>query len=193
VESGPAPIYIGLGSWTKGFLNPVEQQVFTRNLLSVLKATNNRAVILTGLLDKSQIEQSGFVFEAEFLPHQWLFPKCKAILHHGGAGTAILALKSQKPSIVVPVSPMQAPWGDITKEVHAGTSLTRKQFLTAKALQEAFNYVDDPHVVEFSQIVGNQVAEEAKQGVQRTIDAVMEQLIFLHERQKRFPQPNNNK
>merc|ERR1712125_192201 len=35
-------------------------------------------------------------------PHEWLFPQCVAIVHHGGSGTTAAALRSGRPSIVTP-------------------------------------------------------------------------------------------
>ena len=37
-------------------------------------------------------------------PHAWLFPKCCALIHHGGAGTTNTALVSGRPQIIVPVA-----------------------------------------------------------------------------------------
>jgi UDP:flavonoid glycosyltransferase YjiC (YdhE family) len=42
------------------------------------------------------------VFVAEALPHDWLFPRTAAAVHHGGAGTTAAALRAGVPSVVVP-------------------------------------------------------------------------------------------
>jgi len=39
-------------------------------------------------------------------PHEWLFPQCACIVHHGGAGTTGAALRSGRPQVITPV------WGD---------------------------------------------------------------------------------
>ena len=50
------------------------------------------------------------IYVATHANHQWLFPKCSAIVHHGGAGTTIKSLNSGIPTIVVPgVTTMLAP------------------------------------------------------------------------------------
>ena len=48
-------------------------------------------------------------------PHSWLFPRCKFIIHHGGAGTTARALASGKPSIIIPVLRWadQTLWGEL--------------------------------------------------------------------------------
>ena len=34
-------------------------------------------------------------------PHEWLFPRCAAVVHHGGAGTTARALWAGAPSLIV--------------------------------------------------------------------------------------------
>jgi UDP:flavonoid glycosyltransferase YjiC (YdhE family) len=34
-------------------------------------------------------------------PHSWLFSKCSAVVHHGGAGTTAAALRAALPTLVV--------------------------------------------------------------------------------------------
>uniref|UniRef100_A0A383WES6 Erythromycin biosynthesis protein CIII-like C-terminal domain-containing protein n=2 Tax=Tetradesmus obliquus TaxID=3088 RepID=A0A383WES6_TETOB len=35
-------------------------------------------------------------------PHEWLFPRCSALVHHGGVGTTAAGLRCGKPTVVVP-------------------------------------------------------------------------------------------
>lgn len=37
------------------------------------------------------------------VPHQWLFPQCSCVVHHGGAGTTHAALHAGAPSVVTPI------------------------------------------------------------------------------------------
>ncbi|MCI11713.1 sterol 3-beta-glucosyltransferase, partial [Trifolium medium] len=39
-------------------------------------------------------EVSDNVFLLEECPHDWLFPQCSAVVHHGGAGTTATGLKA---------------------------------------------------------------------------------------------------
>ena len=50
------------------------------------------------------------------LPHDWLFPKMRAVVHHGGAGTTGAGLRAGVPSIVVPFTMDQPFWAS---RVHA--------------------------------------------------------------------------
>jgi sterol 3beta-glucosyltransferase len=42
------------------------------------------------------------IFELPAAPHTWLFPKCGAVVHHGGAGTLAAGLKAGCPTVICP-------------------------------------------------------------------------------------------
>lgn len=46
------------------------------------------------------------------VPHDWLFPRCGALFHHAGAGTAHAAARSGVPSVPVPFMLDQPFWAD---------------------------------------------------------------------------------
>jgi len=54
------------------------------------------------------------------VPHDWLFPKCKAVIHHGGAGTTAAGLKLGLPTMIVPFFGDQPFWGSRVAAKKAG-------------------------------------------------------------------------
>jgi UDP:flavonoid glycosyltransferase YjiC (YdhE family) len=42
------------------------------------------------------------IFFAGHVPHDWLFPRCAAVIHHGGIGTTAQALRCGRPALVEP-------------------------------------------------------------------------------------------
>jgi len=44
-------------------------------------------------------------------PHDWLFPRVSAVVHHGGAGTTAAALRAGVPSVILPFFFDQGFWG----------------------------------------------------------------------------------
>lgn len=61
-------------------------------------------------------EPKEFVYLLDNVPHDWLFLHCKAVVHHGGAGTTAAGLKAACPTTIVPFFGDQPFWGD---QVHA--------------------------------------------------------------------------
>lgn len=43
-------------------------------------------------------------------PHDWLFTRVSAVVHHGGAGTTAIGLKLGKPTLIVPFFGDQPFW-----------------------------------------------------------------------------------
>jgi sterol 3beta-glucosyltransferase len=80
-----------------------------------VKQTNNRGIILSGW-GSAKRESTNDLLYLESVPHDWLLPKCKMIIHHGGAGTTSAGLRAGIPQVVVPFTADQPFWGS---RVHA--------------------------------------------------------------------------
>jgi sterol 3beta-glucosyltransferase len=105
LAAGDAPIYIGFGSMT-GFDN-------VRLLDALIAAVaGRRALFHPGW---SGIDPQAL--PANFLaigdtPHDWLFPRTAAVIHHGGSGTSHSAARAGVPSIVTPFAGDQFFWAE---------------------------------------------------------------------------------
>jgi UDP:flavonoid glycosyltransferase YjiC (YdhE family) len=107
LESGPPPLTIGFGS-----MLPHDSAATLAVLTDALERTGTRAVILSGFANLGGRASDGDrVLIVDHAPHDWLFPRAAAALHHGGAGTCAAALRAGIPSIVVPFAFDQLFWG----------------------------------------------------------------------------------
>jgi len=95
------PVYVGFGS-VRGprVENAVEQS---------LQSLAGHRVLLASPYDG---DVGADVLRVGSLPHEWLFPRCGAILHAAGAGTAHAAARSGVPSVPVPFALDQPFWAD---------------------------------------------------------------------------------
>eukprot|EP00039_Didymoeca_costata_P027869 m.353515 g.353515 ORF g.353515 m.353515 type:complete len:122 (-) comp65587_c0_seq1:45-410(-) len=102
LDQGEPPVYLGWGSCGFGEDHNKEMMI---KAVSSLKRSGCRGVILGGWadlnIDMLVVEEEDLasfaksnVFVASSVDHSWLFPKCSAIVHHGGAGTLAAALRS---------------------------------------------------------------------------------------------------
>jgi sterol 3beta-glucosyltransferase len=132
LESGPPPIYVGFGSMISR--KPEEA---TRITLDALALSGQRGVVATGWGAVSQSDLPDEVFLIESIPHDWLFPRMAAVVHHGGAGTTGAGLRAGVPSIVVPFGGDQPFWARRVKALGVGPDPIPRKRLTAAGLARA--------------------------------------------------------
>ncbi len=130
--SGPPPIYIGFGS-----LVSRGAEKAGRIVLDALRQSGHRGVIATGWGGLSQSDLPDEVFAVGSVPHDWLFPRMAAVVHHGGAGTTGAGLRAGVPSIIVPFSKDQPFWARRVKALGAGPAPIPRRRLTADRLARA--------------------------------------------------------
>ncbi|MEK7327332.1 MAG: glycosyltransferase, partial [Chloroflexota bacterium] len=93
LEGGPPPIYVGFGSMSHE--NPERQ---THLALRALELSGQRGVLLTGWGGLTRQATPPNVFFVDNVPHDWLFPRMAAVVHHGGAGTTAAGLRAGVPN-----------------------------------------------------------------------------------------------
>ena len=64
------------------------------------------------------------LFYAGSLAHEWLFPRCAAAVHHGGAGTVAAVLRCGIPNIVTPVFIDQFYWARRVQALRVGVGFS---------------------------------------------------------------------
>ncbi|MGK7950109.1 MAG: glycosyltransferase [Xenococcaceae cyanobacterium] len=106
LNGGSPPVYIGFGS-----MSDRDPEYITKIVLAALEKTKQRGIISTGWGGISNADLGDRLFKINSVPHDWLFPNCAAIVHHGGAGTTAASLKAGVPSIIVPFFSDQPFWG----------------------------------------------------------------------------------
>lgn len=138
----PGPIVsIGFGSMASA--NP---QVVTELVLGAIRKAGVRAVLLAGWGGLKALPETDHAICTEALPHDWLFPRVAAVVHHGGAGTTGAALKAGVPAIVVPFAADQPFWGARIAALGVGHNPIPRKHLTLDRLATAVSAVvhDEP-------------------------------------------------
>lgn len=133
LAAGEAPMYIGFGSM--GFGQGAEQR--GEAITWALRSTGIRAIVATGWGGVAT-ESSDDVLVIDSAPHDWLFPRVSAVVHHGGAGTTGIGLASGRPSLVCPFLGDQSFWANRVHELGAGPAPLPRAKITARALAERF-------------------------------------------------------
>lgn len=130
LDGGTAPIFIGFGSM------PIKDPIkVTAAIVDAVKLTNQRVILSTGWgrLGGNLPDQ---IFQLDYTPYRWLFPRMKGVIHHGGSGTTGFALHAGIPSCVVPFLFDQFYWGDRTAALGAGPAPLPFRFMNSDNLSK---------------------------------------------------------
>lgn len=77
----------------------------------------------------------------EAVPHNWLFPRMAAVVHHGGVGTTAAGLAAGVPSIITPFFADQPFWARRVYELGVTSKPIARRRLTVDNLTEALERV----------------------------------------------------
>jgi len=105
LDNGEAPVYMTFGSLQQA-VPDWSMELF----LEAVALAGCRAIIQTGSERYPADSLSDQVYFIGRHPHQPLFKRCAAIVHHGGAGTTHAATLAGCPSVVVPFMDEQLFW-----------------------------------------------------------------------------------
>jgi UDP:flavonoid glycosyltransferase YjiC (YdhE family) len=99
LDAGPAPIVFTLGSSAV-----MAAGSFYDESLAAARRLGMRAVLMTGddPTNRPTLALGDDVIAVERAPHEAIFPRAAAIVHHGGIGTLGQALRAGRPMLVVP-------------------------------------------------------------------------------------------
>ena len=154
LESGKLPICISFGSMVNRDAIRIDEIV-----RASLEKTNNRGIILSGwsgIEDRSSQD----ILYLDAVPHDWLLPHCKMIVHHGGAGTTSAGLRAGIPNIVIPFTADQPFWGTRVHEIGAGPRPILVKNLSVEKLTRAIAEAESEAVREGAQAIGQRIGGE---------------------------------
>lgn len=108
-------IYVGFGSMAFAKHSAARSEM----ILEAVRRSGVRAVVAKGWggLDDISDPRVHVIDEA---PHDWLFPRVAAVVHHGGAGTTAAGLAAGRPTLVCPILGDQPFWGSRVHTLEAG-------------------------------------------------------------------------
>lgn len=157
LEAGAPPVYVGFGSIPAR--NP---RRLTELVLGAISRAGVRAVLLKGWGGLELPAQDERVFVGESLPHDWLFPRMAAVVHHCGCGTAHAGLRAGVPTVPTPVLMDQPFWAERLHRVGVATRPIPRKALTETRLADALRQaVTDENLIRNSRELGARLREEA--------------------------------
>ena len=166
LNGGSPPVYIGFGSMSNR-----QPETVTEIAIAALEKTNQRGIIATGWGGISNVDLPDNIFKLDSAPHDWLFPKCAAVVHHGGAGTTAAGLKAGVPTIIVPFFSDQPFWGQRIVDLGVGTKPIEQKELTVEKLSAAIDTaLNEQQIRERAVDLGKKIRSE--NGIDRAVKAI---------------------
>ncbi len=140
-RAGPV-VSIGFGS-----MSSADPRSLTALVRRAARGAGVRAVLLAGWggLDAIAADDGDDVYCADAIPHDWLFPRVAAVVHHGGAGTTGAGLQAGIPSVVVPFTMDQPFWASRVEALGVGPASIPRSRLTDERLAAALRQCISDH------------------------------------------------
>ncbi len=166
LENGAPPVYVGFGS-----MSGTNAQARARIVIDALTAAKQRGILASGWGGMKTADLPPDIFMIDQAPHDWLFPRMAAVVHHGGAGTTAAGLRAGKPSVIVPFIVDQPFWGKIVHQLGVAPPPIPQKKLTAEGLAQAITTaVHDPAMREKAQGLGEKI--RAENGSARAVELI---------------------
>lgn len=115
LAAGPPPVYVGFGCMVPG--SPAAR---TAVIVDALHLARLRGVLDPGWGGLKPTRPAPHVHYVSDIPHEWLFPRVRAVIHHGGSGTTRTGLRHGRPTLICPLFGDQPFWGRRCAELGAG-------------------------------------------------------------------------
>ncbi|MBV9123807.1 MAG: glycosyltransferase family 1 protein [Planctomycetes bacterium] len=164
LDSGPPPVYVGFGS-----MNNRNAEEVAGLVREALGRAGQRGILLTGWGGLAPTNLPDTIFPIESVPHDWLFPRMAAVVHHGGAGTTAAGLRAGVPSVLVPFMSDQPFWARRIFELRAGPKPIPRKRLSADRLEQAIHQaVTDPDLRGRAAELGERIRVE--NGVEQAVE-----------------------
>lgn len=156
LNKGSTPLYAGFGS-----MIGKDPQRLTKEVIEGVRRSGQRCILATGWGGISRVDVPENIYVTDYIPHDWLFPKVMAVIHHGGAGTTAAGLRYGRPTIICPFMVDQFFWGHRVYEKGVGPEPLPQKNLTADKLASAINVVvHDKQIRENAKIIGEKINNE---------------------------------
>jgi len=117
IAAGTPPIYFGFGS------TPVQSPADTVAMIAAAcTELGERALIYSGANHSNRIPHPDHVKLVGLVNYATIFPACRAVVHHGGAGTTAAGMRAGIPTLALWITADQPIWAAAVKRLKVGSA-----------------------------------------------------------------------
>ncbi len=133
LADGPPPLCVCFGSMT-----PADGARLGAIVREAAERAGTRLLVVQGWGDLvADASLPAHVHVERDVPHEWLFPRCAAVLHHGGSGTTGAAARAGVPTIIAPLGFDQGFWATRMEALGVSVATIPRRALEPIALAQA--------------------------------------------------------
>ncbi|MEB3981993.1 glycosyltransferase [Mycobacterium sp. 663a-19] len=154
IAAGTPPIYFGFGSM------PVESPADTVAMVGAACAELGERALISAA-DFSDVPRFEHVKVVGAVNHSAIFPACRAVVHHGGAGTTAAGLRAGAPTLILWMLGDQPLWGARVKRLKVGTA-RRFPSMTHKSLVADLRAILAPEIVANARAIAASMTKAAE-------------------------------
>lgn len=173
LAAGPPPVYVGFGS-----MSGRNAEQTTRIVVEALNRAGQRGIIAAGWGGLTGQTLPDTIYKINAAPHDWLFPKTAAVVHHGGAGSTAAGLLAGRPTLICPFFADQPFWGKRVWELGLGPEpIPQKKLSVDKLTTAVAQMVHDKQMQQRAMEFSQKLQEE---------DGVAQAVRFIHQQIQSF-------
>lgn len=155
IDADEPPVYVGFGS-----LAAADADRLTGVVFEAARRAGTRLVISAGWGGMTESPSDDRVIFIGETPHEILFPSMRAVVHHGGAGTAATAFRAGVPQVVIPSWADQFFWGERVRALGVGPDPISRSRLEVDSLTATLRAVASERYRVGATQLGMRVASE---------------------------------
>lgn len=171
-------VYIGFGSIVVS-----DAKTLTTAVVDAVLDADVRCILNKGWSDRlskneeknePEVELPAEIYNTGNIPHDWLFPRIDAAVHHGGSGTTGATLRAGLPTVIKPFFGDQFFFASRVEDLGVGLSLKK---LNAKSLSRCLKTATtDTRMIEKAHKVRDRIKHE--NGVLNAVECIYSELEY---------------
>jgi len=155
----PTPV-VAVSSGSIGpFAGDVFAPIYATSVAAIRRA-GARAIIVGAAPGNLPTPLPPDVYALPYAPFSGLYPRCAAVIHHGGIGTTAQALRAGVPALVLPWGVDQFFDGAQVARLGAGEWLPRRRYTVVRATKALTALLHRPLYRERTGAIAGQIAQE---------------------------------
>jgi sterol 3beta-glucosyltransferase len=170
LDAGESPLFLGFGS-----MPVLEPESLLADIVSVTGKLGKRAILSRNCVPPGLEALPGHLRAVDAVDHDRLFPRCAAVVHHGGIGSLHSSLRAGRPTMVCSVFVDQPWWGERVRRLGVGAHVPFRK-LNRERLEAGLRVLLDPAVRARAAAIGEGICAEGD-GFPAATDVLEDRLL----------------